>query len=41
MQSIDVEMPSDEKPATLKKLIKKMFKNHDDPAWPSEPCSGC
>lgn len=41
MQSMDVEMPADEKPTTLKKLLKRYFKVLDDPMAPPDPCSGC
>ena len=30
MQAIDVEMPLNERPTTLKKVIKRHFKNFDD-----------
>ena len=34
-------MPFNERPITLKKIIKRYFKNLDDPMLPVNPCSGC
>ena len=41
MQSMDLEMPADERPTTLKKLIKRHFTNLDEPFRQSKQCSGC
>jgi|LakMenEpi03Aug12_release.lakeMendotaPanAssembly.Ray.scaffolds.fasta_scaffold1299196_1 hypothetical protein len=39
MQAIDVEMPIKERPTTLKKLIKRYFKNFEN--FEAELCSTC
>jgi len=41
MQSLDIEMPTDEKPITLKKLVKRHFKELEELSLTKEVCSGC
>lgn len=38
---MDLEMPGDERPTTLKKLIKRYFNHLEEPFRQAKVCSGC
>lgn len=41
MQAMDLEMPEDERPTTLKKLVKRYFTKMEHPYSTGPLCSGC
>ena len=41
MQAMDLEMPSNDVPTTLKKLVKRYFKKLEYPFGTGPKCSGC
>ena len=41
MQAMDLEMPDDERPTTLKKLFKRYFTKMEHPFGTGPLCSGC